>query len=189
MRWLSDRSNSAREEMATTSLSASVGLGMRHPSAEWRPWLWRRTANAAPPAGPRGASLTPCLGPARAVAELGEHRAHLFDRPVDFRARDHQRRSEAHDSAVGILGNQPPREQAIDDAARVDASGVDLEPDKEPLAADFPDQRTVDRLQPGEQMLAQLRGALDEVFVAEHCQRLERDAGGQRVAAERAAVV
>src|SRR5579864_1989998 len=54
MRWLSDRSNSARDEIATTSLSASVGLGMRHPSAQPLPWLWRRAEN--------GAFLEPSLG-------------------------------------------------------------------------------------------------------------------------------
>src|ERR1700720_4253154 len=45
MRWLSERSNSARDEIATTSLSASVGLGLRHPSAAPSLWLRRRAEN------------------------------------------------------------------------------------------------------------------------------------------------
>src|ERR1700674_1086950 len=57
MRWLSDRSNRARDEIATTSLSASVGLGMRHPSPGPSLWLWWCTEDGAFLDPPEGAHL------------------------------------------------------------------------------------------------------------------------------------
>src|SRR5208283_568921 len=107
MRWLCDRSNNAREEIATTSLSDSVALGMRHPSAQPPSWLWRCAENPAQRrsrSAPDGEAARWLRGATHAVAEFGEHGAHLFDPPVDFRPCDYQWRSEAHDGAVRILG-------------------------------------------------------------------------------------
>ena len=88
-----------------------------------------------------------------------------------------------------ILRQHASRKESIDDGTRVSAASVDLEADEQPTSANVADQRTLDRLQLREQISAKLRRALDQPLVVEHGERLQRDCRGERIAAERAAVI
>ena len=73
--------------------------------------------------------------------------------------------------------------------ARGAGGGRDLDADEQAAAANLGDARRAQRAQLLEQVLA-LRGrALGEPLVDEHAQRRAADGRGERIAAERAAVV
>ena len=76
-------------------------------------------------------------------------RANLAHRPREVLARDDERRRDAHDRAVGVLGQYPALEQAVDDRARGYSPSVDLDADEEPAPANIGHERAVDLAQLG----------------------------------------
>src|SRR5258706_6933681 len=141
-----------------------------------RPWL--------PPSRP-----APLGGFLANRAVFAQRVTNAIDRPIDLLAIDDERRCEARDRAVRVLAQNAVLEERFDELARGRKLGRDLHPDQQTLAADFRDRRTLDRLQALEQVLAHLRGALGQLLVDEEIERRESHRRGERVAAERAAVV
>ena len=90
---------------------------------------------------------------------------------------------------VSVLREHAALEQSLTVRTRSAGSGCDLDPDQQAAAANRGHTRRAQRTQLAEQVLTLRRRTLGEPLVDEHVQRGAPDGGGERVAAERAAVV
>src|SRR3972149_3760890 len=109
-----------------------------------------------------------------------------FECPVNFVARDDERRREPDDTVVRFLAEQSRVLQGL--AIGTGRNGQ-LEADPEPAAADVLDDRAPERAEPGQEVRAKFGGSFDELLVNEHLERRACHRAGQGVAAERAAVI
>src|SRR5208337_3465576 len=106
--------------------------------------------------------------------------------PVDLLAGDHQRRADANDVFVGLLGEESLLFQRL--AVRTGwAAKFDADP--KPLAADLFQVGTAKGLEPLQEVLPQFRRALHHVLFHQNAQRGAGNGARQRIAAEGTAVV
>jgi len=108
------------------------------------------------------------------------------DGPVDFVALDNEGRGDADDGVVGFLAEEAFVFEGFAIRAGV---GVQFDGEPEAPAANFADEWTFQGAQFFEEVGAEFRGAVDQVFFDEDAQGRSRESAGERIAAESAAVI
>ena len=109
--------------------------------------------------------------------------------PIEFLARDGERRREAQHRAVGVLGEYALGAPAPRTARAPRRLGIDLDADPEAASAHVGDRRCCgSRAARVEQISRRARRALDEALALDQSSAASADRGGERVAAEGRAV-
>src|SRR5688572_18038541 len=129
------------------------------------------------------------LGSAQVSLAICEHGRELLDEPIELGALDGERRRQADHLRVRVFREHTALEKPLAERARRAGCSGDLDADEQAAAADFLYARHAQRAQLLVEILAPCCRSLGEPLVDEHAQRRAADGGGERIAAERAAVI
>src|SRR5690606_15103150 len=118
-----------------------------------------------------------------------QREAQLINEPIELIFLHDQRRCETDHLLVRVLAEHAAFEQLLGEVPRRAGFARDLDADEQAAAADRDDVRRFQRLELLEQVAAELRRARRQTRLDNDLERRLADGSGQRIAAERAAVV
>lgn len=158
-----------RSGRAFVSSLDGVGEGLLWLATQARNRLeWATSFNLGKPQRTGVAGRTVLLeGRVKGLVGLLQDFCDSFEGPVEFFARDDERRPDADDVIVGFLAE----DSFVLEGFAIGASlAVEFDADPQAFAANFFDGRTAERAKPGEEVGSEFGGALHHVFLDEDAQ-------------------